>query len=110
MSKPSKTTNMATERATSQNQSVSILVSLRSVFDFALNQEQKENAEHQVQSHKSQQRKDAVARRYIGRRALRGTQQSIDQPGLAADFGGDPSGGVGDVGQGQHQHQQPQHV
>ena len=36
--------------------------------------------------------------------------QAIDQPGLAADLGRDPTRRVGDIGKRRGQHQQPQHL
>ena len=38
----------------------------------------------------------------------RGAQQAVDEPGLAAELGGHPAGGVGDVREGEGQHQHPE--
>ena len=39
-----------------------------------------------------------VAARDVRRGAFAGAHQAVDEPGLAAEFGGHPTGGVGDVG------------
>ena len=38
-----------------------------------------------------------------------GAHQAVDQPGLAAEFGGHPAGGIGDVRQRNGKHQDPKH-
>ena len=43
-----------------------------------------------------------------GRNAIGRAHEPIDDPGLAAQFGGHPSGRGGDVGKGQRQHQSPE--
>src|ERR1039457_645275 len=110
-SKPSSTTYMAIMTATRQNQVVSMSEPFRNAFrsfvDCAIDQEQKENREDGVDSHEADQREKGVAGGDVRGDAGRGAHDAINQPRLAAHFGGDPSGGGRDVGKRQHQQQKP---
>jgi hypothetical protein len=114
ISKPSKITYMAIATAINQNQSVSIALTLVRPRDRARSRAAPETGTKfptpVYRPMNPIKREPAVARRHLRRRAIRGAHQAIDQPRLAAHFGGHPAGGGGDVGKRQHQHQQPQHV
>src|SRR5438270_13219874 len=114
-SKPSRTTYAVIMIATSQNHMKSIrrfllryrdriacidrrfMLCDRAMSDFAIDQHQKQNRQHGVKSHEAEQRKQSIAGMNVFRVALAGAHQSIDKPGLAANFGDHPSGGIGDL-------------
>src|SRR5437762_2897032 len=66
----------------------------------AIHQHDKKNRKQAVHSHESKQREQSVSRRDIFGIALISANQSVDEPGLAPDFGSHPTGGISDIGQG----------
>src|SRR5882762_8227475 len=81
----------------------------RAVLDLTADQEQEQDAEYGVHPHESKKRKEPVAGRDPFRISVRGSHQTLDQPRLTTDLRGDPSRGVGDVGKGRAQQEDPQH-
>src|SRR6478672_11101353 len=99
-SKPSSTTYAVIITATSQNQMKSMMRYLlhrrdripcrdrafrsrrRAMRDLAVYQHQKQNGQHGVQPHETDQSEQAVAGMNIFRIAFRGAHEAIDQPGL----------------------------
>ena len=76
---------------------------------MVLAHEQHENdRQDHVEAHEADQRKEAVARGDALRGPGRRAHESVDQPGLAPDLGGDPAGRVRDVGQGDGEHERPE--
>ena len=67
------------------------------MFDFAIDQEQKQNTQHGVHAHEAEQREHAVAGGDVFGVAVGGAHQAVNQPGLAAEFRGHPSGSVRDI-------------
>src|SRR5579862_872224 len=110
MSKPSSTTYIAIITATSMNQTVGTLHLLRSVLDFAIDQQQEQHSQNRVHAHETDQSEQRITGGDMRRDSCGRAQQAIDEPGLAAGFGGDPSGGVGDVREGNHEHEYPQEL
>src|SRR5262245_47596340 len=81
----------------------------RAMGDLAPNQEEEQDPQGQVEATEPHQREEHGARVDSGTRALRGPKQSVDEPGLSAELGGHPSGGVGDVGEWKREQEDPQH-
>src|SRR6267142_6148086 len=125
-SNPSSTTYAVIMIATSQNQMKSIRRFLlryrdriagidgvngcgRAMRDLAIDQNEKQDCQHGVKSHEAEQGKQSVAGMDVFRIARAGAHESIDQPGLAANFGGHPAGGVGDIRQRQAEHDDPEY-
>src|SRR5208337_3579661 len=124
-SKPSKRTYKATMTATRQNQRVSIVGSLclnqcggfrarhffnlGPVFDFAIDEEEPEDGKQSVHAHETEQSEPGIARSNARRNAVNRAHDAVNEPGLAAEFGGHPPGGVGDVREGSAEHQEPKH-
>ena len=79
------------------------------MLNFPPDQEQTQNSQHHVHTHESEQRKHAIAGRYRFRVAVLRAHQSVNEPGLAAKFGGQPSGGVRDVRERCGEHENPEH-
>src|SRR6476646_175619 len=124
-SKPSRTTYAVIIIATSQNHMKSIRRFLlryririagiqvlsgraRAVRDLAIDEHQKQDCQHGVKAHEAEQGKQPVAGMNVFRIALAGAHESVDQPGLAANFRGHPAGGVGDIRQRQAEHDDPE--
>src|ERR1035441_18681 len=107
-SKPSRTTYIAIMTATRQNQVVCMSeprprgggrfqYALRAFVDCAIDQEQEENREDGVDAHETDQGEEGIAGGDVRGDAGRCAHDAVDQPRLAAHFGGDPSGGGRDV-------------
>src|SRR6266404_9032324 len=102
-SKPSRTTYAVIIAATSQNQMKSMRYLLRhrdritrrdcafrccarAMRDLAVHQHQKQNGQHGVQTHETDQSEQSVTGMNVLRIAFRGAHQAIDQPGLPSDL------------------------
>src|SRR6478672_11503023 len=102
-SKPSSTTYPVIMTATSQNHMKSIRRFLlgyrvriagihvfsdcaRAMCDLAIDQNEKQDCQHGVKTHEAEQRKQSVAGVNVFRIALAGAHESVNQPGLAANF------------------------
>src|ERR1035437_4777874 len=133
-SKPSSTTYATIITATNQNQIKPIMakflslqackgerqslfgvsrfggngLGIRAVADFAVDEDGEEEAQQGVEAHEAKQCKQAVAGRNGIRVAFAGAHKAIDEPRLAAEFGGHPAGGVGNVRQRKAEQQRPQ--
>src|SRR6476646_4026124 len=125
-SKPSSTTYAVIITATSQNQMKSMIRYLlrrrdritcrnrafrsrrRAMRDLAVYQHQKQNGQHGVQPHETDQSEQAIAGMNIFRIAFRGAHEAIDQPGLPSDLRSHPTRGVGNIGQRQAEHDDPE--
>ena len=70
-------------------------------LDLAANQEQKQDSKDGVHAHEADQGEEHVAGGDIRRKSRGGAHDAVDQPGLAAEFGGHPARGGGDIGKGQ---------
>src|SRR6185295_9518658 len=105
-SKPSRTTYPVRVAAIRQNQSVSM--SVGTLADPADHEEEEEGAQRRVKAHEAEQREHRVAGGDVGRRAVAGEQKSVDEPGLAAELRGHPARRVGDVREGEQEHQHPE--
>src|SRR5215475_3600455 len=81
----------------------------RTVGDLTVNEKEEEYSQQRVQSHKTEQGEEAVSGGDMLRITLSSAKQAVHQPGLAANFRGQPSGRVGDVWQGQAEHEDPKH-
>src|ERR1017187_9283809 len=113
-SKPSSTTYAVSINATIQNQRVPITIGSlggerlrlgcmvgreRPGLNVVVDEDDPQQREHRVHAEEAEQREQAVARVYMRGSSLRGADESVDEPWLAADFGGHPTGGGSDVGQ-----------
>src|SRR5215813_2935343 len=81
----------------------------RAVSDLPHDQEEKENAEPEVEPAEPDQREEHGSRVHGGTAAGAGPEEAVHEPGLSAQLGGDPSCGVGDVRQRKRDHEDPQH-
>src|SRR5436190_6427705 len=81
----------------------------RAVGNLPPNQEEEKHAEHEIEAAESHERKEHGAGVNAGARPLRGPEETVDEPGLAAQLGGHPSGGVRDVWERKREQQDPQH-
>ena len=70
----------------------------RSVIHFPHYQREEEQAENEVETGEAQSGEERRAAVNRGRAALGSAHQAVDQPGLTAELGSQPSGGVGDIG------------
>ena len=83
---------------------------VRAVRDLAADQEEEQQAEHEVQAGEADQREERRARVHASgwrRSAVR--MQAVDEPRLAPELGGHPAGGGGDVREREGEHQHPEH-
>src|SRR5262245_12265003 len=76
----------------------------RAVSDLARDQEEEENAQRQVEPAKPDQREEHGPRVHGGTAARAGPEEPVHEPGLTAELGGDPPGGVRDVRQRKRDH------
>src|SRR5262249_33174387 len=81
----------------------------RTVGDLTMHKKEEEYSQERIQSHKTEQREEPISSGNVLRIALGSTKQAVHQPGLTADFGCQPSGSIGDVWQGQAEHEDPKH-
>src|SRR5262252_967401 len=81
----------------------------RAVGDLAPDQEQEQDTEEEVETGEADQGEDHGPGVDSGARAMRGAEEAEDEPWLTAELGGHPPHGVGDVGQGEGEHEDPQH-
>src|SRR6185437_8757686 len=124
-SKPSRTTYAVIMIATSQNHMKSIRrillryrdriacidvlsVCARAVSDLTSDQHQKQDRQHGVKSHEAEQRKQSAACMDVFRVALSRAHESINQPGLPANFSRHPSRRVGNVWERKVKHDDPE--
>ena len=70
----------------------------RAVRDLAPDQEEEQDTEGEVEAAEADEGEQHGPRRHGGARAVRGTEDAEDEPRLAAELGGHPPHGVGDVG------------
>ena len=83
---------------------------IRSVLDLAPHQEQEQDRTARVYiPMKPSSVNSMLPAETIGEKPSAVRMQSVDQPGLAAEFGRHPAGRVGDVRERQREHQDPEH-
>src|SRR5579872_493087 len=79
------------------------------VIDLPVHEKEKQNCQHRIEPHEAEQSKQSIARANVFGIALRGAHEVVDQPWLAADLRRHPSRRVGNVREGQAEHQDPEH-
>jgi len=70
------------------------------VLDLAKYQKQEQDRQYRIYPHEADEREKRTAGGHARRRSLRGSEDAIDQPRLAADLGGDPAAVVAMYGNG----------
>src|SRR6185295_15848411 len=125
-SKPSSTTKAAAVTAIKANQMVSMSGPLSAhrysryrhngrprvrpgaVPDLPPHQVEERQAEHEVEAGEAEAGEHRLPSVHRRRGAVDRTQEAVDQPGLPPQLGRHPAGGVGDVGEGEGEHQEPE--
>src|SRR5262245_16584232 len=79
------------------------------VSDLTRDQEEEENAKYQIEPAEPDEGEEHGSRVHGGTTALVGPKQAVHEPGLTAELGGHPPDRVRNVGQGERQHEDPQH-
>src|SRR5262245_56937866 len=95
-------------RATRMNQRVSMSL-LDSAIHVMPDKKKKQNRKYRVHSHKPQQGKQAVPRRYLVRKAGIRAHQSVDEPWLPSQFCGQPARRIRDKRKWETKHHNPEH-
>ena len=72
-----------------------------------MDEEEEEHAEQGVEAEEAEEGEEGVAGGDAGGVAIGGAEDAVDEPGLAAEFGGHPAERGGDVGHGEGQEQGP---
>src|SRR6266852_5264149 len=81
----------------------------RTVGDLPSDQEEEQDAERQVEPAEAHEGEEDGPGMNGGARPLGGPEETVDQPGLAAQLGGHPADGVRDVRERKGEHDDPQH-
>src|SRR5262245_42335023 len=81
----------------------------RAARDLTLDEEEEQHAEREVEAAEPHKREEHRAGVDAGARPLCGSEEAIDEPGLAAQLRGHPSRGVPDVREREREQQNPQH-
>src|SRR5262245_53802922 len=81
----------------------------RAVSDLPANEEEEEHAEREIEAAEPHQGEQDRASMHGGAGPLGRPEETVNQPGLTAQLGGQPPGGVRDVGEREREHQDPQH-
>src|ERR1700728_2481153 len=77
---------------------------LRAARQVLVDEKDEKQGENGIDAEEAEESEEGVAGGYLGGSAARRAQEAVDQPGLAPRLGGDPAGGVGDVGEGEGEH------
>src|SRR5262245_40610927 len=96
------------QKMPNQSSTMSHLPDVRTATDLAANQDEVKHAENEVEPAEADQREDRAALADHAAGAVVGPEQSIDEPGLAAELGCHPADGVGYVRERNGQHERPQ--
>ena len=78
------------------------------MFDFIVQQIHKDGKEEEINGAKENNRREDCIGFDHGGKAGRGSQQSLDDPGLPPHFRGEPTRLIGDLRAEHRQHKQPQ--
>src|SRR5215471_12151266 len=76
--------------------------------DLAADQGEVEHAEHEVQASEADEREDRAALAHDVACAVARAEEAVDEPGLAAEFGGHPADCVGNKGERECEHEGPE--
>src|SRR5262245_35122252 len=79
------------------------------VSDLTRDQEEEENAEHQIEPAEPDEGEEHGSRVNGGTAALAGPVEAVHEPGLTAELGGHPADGVCDIRERKREHEDPQH-
>src|SRR5690348_3145962 len=77
-------------------------------LDLVRDEEQEENAEHEIKTCKPDQREERVAGVNVRARALCRSQETVNEPWLSSELRGHPSGRRRDVRKWKREHQHPE--
>src|SRR5215471_12983678 len=87
---------------------VTVAGGTRPAGDLAADQGEVEEAEHEVQAGEPDEGEDSAPLAHDAAGAVMRAEETVDEPGLAAEFSGHPADRVGDEGEGEGEHEGPE--